>query len=468
MNDLKTIYDAIMTKQPRYNKLAAYMSGDQPTTYLTERLRAIFRNVTANFTANWCSVVINSVDERINMTGFESDLAPAESALVAAWERNQMALEAADIHADALVFGEAYAMVWPGENGKAEVYYNDPRMVHILYAADNPHQVTLSGKMWTGDDGLAKMTLYYPDRLEYYTSSVKAENVTSWEAYEPDLAVSSTGKAANPYGQVPVFQFRTDRHCTSELDNVIPLQNGINKLLADMMVAAEYGAYNQRWVISQSDTTGLKNAPGEVWNLPAGDGVGQGTQVGQFESTDLKNYLDAVDRLSMTIGVITRTPKHYFFSQGGDPSGEALIALESPLNKKAQRRIDRFYPVWKQIGLFICQVEGVSVSGDNISPQFDRPETIQPKTEAEIVKLNVDAGMPLDTALSVSGWTDSEIETMNAVKDDQATAAQTSLAGALMKAERDMKGQAMPLPLTQERNSPQPPLQQVEREGMKA
>jgi Phage portal protein, SPP1 Gp6-like len=142
--------------------------------------------------------------------------------------------------------------------------------------------------------------------------------------------------------------------------------------------------------------------------------------------------------------MITRTPKHYFFNQGGDPSGEALIAMESPLNKKAQDSIDRFYPVWQQIGIFICQIENIAITGDDVSPQFDKPETIQPRTTAEIIKLNTDAGMPLDTALTVAGWTDGEIETMNQIKNDNASKAQTSLAAALLKAQQDMKNLPMP------------------------
>ena len=46
---------------------------------------------------------------------------------------------------------------------------------------------------------------------------------------------------------------------------MIPLQNAINKLVTDLMVAAEYGAFMQRWIISNADTSSLKNAPNEIW-----------------------------------------------------------------------------------------------------------------------------------------------------------------------------------------------------------
>lgn len=444
MNDLKTVYDCITAKRAQYDALDGYYHGNQPTVYLTKRMREIFRPLDISFTENWCSVVIDACDERINLTGFEANDSRAKDILRATWERNSVANEAADIHTDALVLGESYAIVWPGEDGRAEVFYNDARMIHVCYAADNPRRVSMAGKLWCGEDGRAKMTLYYPDHLEYYTSTAKMENVSSAESFTPDTSAHPTGFAPNPYNQVPVFHFKMNRSRSSDLVNVIPLQNGINKMLSDMMVAAEYGAYSQRWIISQGDTSGLKNSPGAVWDLPAGDGQGQDTSVGQFQSTDLKNYLDAIDRLSMAIGVITRTPKHYFFTQGGDPSGEALIALEAPLNKKAQDRIDRFRPVWRELAAFVCQIENVSVAAADITPVFQRPETIQPKTAADITKVRTDAGVPLATALRWEGKTEAEIEAMQAEQEEAAGKAQASLGVALMQAERQMKEAGMP------------------------
>src|SRR5690606_26990663 len=152
----------------------------------------------------------------------------------------------------------------------------------------------------------------------------------------------------NPFGEVPVFHFRRDRRrISSELDNVLEPQDAINKLFADMMVAAEFGAFKQRWIISNADNTDIKNAPNKIWDIPASAPGEQPTQVGEFGETDLGNFLEAMDRISGYVGAISRTPKHYFFGLGGDPSGEALIALEAPLNKKAERYVALFSATWK-------------------------------------------------------------------------------------------------------------------------
>jgi hypothetical protein len=278
--------------------------------------------------------------------------------------------------------------------------------------------------------------LYFPDRLEYYVSrgkATEAQTAAAFMAVEEELP-----SAPNPYGEVPVFHFRTSlRAVKSDLKDVIPLQNGINKLLADMMVAAEYGAFKQRYVISNADVLGkLKNAPNEIWDIPAGDGIGQGTQVGEFQATDLENYLKAIDRLAVVVGIITRTPKHYFLAQGGDPSGEALIAMEGPLNKKAGRRIARFKPTWRKVGVFMLKIAGIPVARNAVQPQFMKPETIQPKTQAEIRTQEVGAGIPLTTALRREGWSEAELEQMAEDQQAEQTAGATLQAAMLEEARR--------------------------------
>jgi hypothetical protein len=437
-SDLKRAFDAIMAKRTRMNLLEQYYAGNQPTVYLTERLRELFRGVDMQVTANWCAVVVDSCKERINLRGFESAVAGVKDDLARLWKDNELALESDDIHLYALVFGEAYLMAWREEGKGVEAYYNDPRMVEVIYAADNPRVMRFAAKMWTGEDTKLHMTLYYPERLEYYVSNGKADNVSSASQMALDKNVGTEGQAANPFGVVPVFHFRTDRRKQSDLANVTPLQNGVNKLLADMLVAAEYGAYKQRYVISDAEVQGkLKSAPGEIWDLPAGDGIGQGTSVGEFSATELKNYLDAIDTLAGTIGKISRTPKHYFYAQGGDPSGEALIALESPLNKKAQDRIERFTPVWQRVAEFMLQMEGKTVAAGEIEPVFDQPETIQPRTRAEIVQMETASGVPLETSLRWSGRTEAELEILR--KDLAAAAAgkKNDLANAMLDAERN-------------------------------
>jgi hypothetical protein len=434
-SDLQLAYEALSGKAENYRTLWQYYDGDQPLTYSTERLDEIFRGLKARFTQNWCAVVVDAMLDRLNLARWQvagSDDAAAR--LNELYQETELHLDSEDAHLAALVCGEAFIVAWPNEDdGTVEAFYNDPCLCHIQYDPANPRRKLWAAKWWEASDGTYRLTLYYEDRLEYYGTRKAARQVSNWKAFEP----GDPPQAENPYGVIPVFHLRrTRRAVTSELANAIRPQDAINKLLADMMVAAEFGAFRQRWAISNADLGTLKNAPNEIWSLPAGDGVGQGASVGEFSQTDLGVYLNAMDKLATSIAIITRTPKHYFFAQGGDPSGEALIAMESPLNRKCQRCIDVFGATWRQVGAFLLTLDGWDVAEADVEPQFDVPETVQPRTEAEIRHMSVGAGLPLVTVLRAEGWTDAEIEQMEEDKATEQDKATASLAQALMEQQR--------------------------------
>lgn len=410
MNDLERAFKALQGKQYEYTALWDYYEGSQPLRYSTERLNEVFKNLNTRFVQNWCAVVVDAAIERLQLTGFTvSENEEAEALLNSLFVTTELNLDSDDAHLAALVCGEAFVIIWPDETGATQAYYNDPRLCHVFYQPDNPREKRYAAKWFEDDDGRTHLTLYYPDHLEYYIAKSAAGSISAYTAFQAD----DPDQAPNPFGMVPVFHLRRSRRGPqSELANVLGPQDAINKLLADMMVAAEFGAFKQRWVISQAPTKALKNSPNQIWDLPAGDGAGQQTQVGEFGETPLGNYLDAIDRLSQSVGVISRTPKHYFFSQSGAPSGEALIAMEAPLNKKVERIIELFSATWRKVAVFLLELNGVTVPEFDIEPVFDTPSTVQPMTAAQIRVTDRNAGIPLTTILKREGWSQAELDQM--------------------------------------------------------
>lgn len=435
--DLKRAFAALTKKQRRYTDLWNYYDGDQPVVYTSKRLRDLFRGVDAKITENWCAVVIDAAADRINLTGLTvPDDEAGGAALHEIWQESELQLEADDVHEAALVTGEAFVIVWPdeAEGQPPQVFYNDPRLCHVFYDPENPRKKRFAAKWWVDDDDKRRVTLYYPDRLEYFVSTNKASNVSTAAALRP----ADPPNAPNPYDAIPVFHFRPERRIVkSDLVDVVPIQNGINKLLADMMVAAEFGAFKQRWIISGSDVTAIKNSPYENYLLPpSGDGE-QATQVGQFDATELRNFLDAIDNMAGSLATITRTPKHYFVKTGGDPSGEALIAMEAPLVKKVQDHIDRFTPTWREVGAFLLKLRGQeNVAERMVVPTWSRPETVQPRTQAEIREIDVRSGLPLEAALEREGWPREKIDAILELKAAEERAKRAGLADALLEMER--------------------------------
>lgn len=433
LKDLTRAFKVLKDKQEPYSTLFKYYDGDQPLVYTANRLNEIFKDLDAYFAENWCSVVVDSARDRVNLREIQV-AGSAQPRWKELWEQSELSLESDDVHEAALVAGEGYFVVWPDDEGIVQGYHNDPRLVHLFYDKAEPRKKNFAAKMWVSDDEKLNLTLYYADHLEYYKSQKKAVNVQDATSLEPTKAA----QAENPFDEIPVFHYRLgQRKVKSDLKNVIPIQNGINKLLTDMMVTAEFMAFPQRYVISNAEVQGkLKVSPKEIWDLPAGDGIGQQTQTGQFEAAKLENYLNSIDNLATALGSITRTPKHYFFSVGSNLSGEALIAMEAPLNKKAQDRIDRFAPVWKQVALFMLRASGENVKPQDVTPIFDKPETVQPRTEAETRQMNVTAGMPLVTVLRDEGKSEAYINQMLKDKSAEDARNQRTLAQSMLDAER--------------------------------
>ena len=441
--DLHRAYLVLAGKLALYNTLWDYYDGDQPLMYTASRMRDLFEKLElSTFVENWCAVVIDSANDKINLSSIIVKDSAANDLLAETWEDIEAGLEASDVHEAALVVGESYLIIWPNaeDDKKTDMFYNDPRLVHLFYEPGNPRKKKYGAKWYVDSTNHIRITLYYPDEIKYFRSDKIAANVDSYKSFRAfNPGEEEGGEAAeNPFGEVPIFHFRLERRkVKGDLVNAIPGQNAINKLVTDMMVAAEYGAFKQRWIISNADTKALENAPNIIWEIPAGDGAGQAASVGEFSATELKNYIGAIEHCAISMAIISRTPKHYLMQQGGDPSGEALVASEAPLNKRCKDHIDKFIPIWKDAVRFMLKVMGKEIDKKDIAIIFDKPESILPKTEAEIRTSGKAAGIPLKTMLRDEGKTEAWMDQMEKDKKEEDAADKSNLGAMLAKAIRD-------------------------------
>lgn len=451
MDDLKLAVEALVKKKAHYDRLWGYYDGNQPLVYSTERLKHAFSGLNARFSLNWCAVVVDSVLERMEITqlvvrGSEQQTRRLNNW----WEESGMNLDSDEVELCALVTGEAFVIAWPDESGTIEAYYNDSRMVHVEYDPDRPRQMRMAAKWYVDGEKRIRLTLYYPDRLEYYISTKEAEKVTSEirpELFRPmgEVLEGEPSEAENPLERIPVFHFRRERRAiASELSpSVLDVQDAINKLLADMMVASEFGAFKQRYIISQADDLGaLKNAPNEIWDLPAGDGMGQDTSVGQFSETQLQNFLHPIQELSTGIAKMTRTPQYYFFlGARSDPSGETLYAMDGPLVAKTSSYIKRLRREWELLARFVAEQIDLEVDPLDIRVEYGDPRQSQPFTQAQTRVQNKAAGIPLRTQLRREGWSPRELAELDQDVAAEQESQQATLARALLASERDFNAE---------------------------
>ena len=426
--DIERAYDHLADKRPRYDLLYQYYEGNQPLVYSTEHLSDLFRKIEARWVQNWCGVVVDAALERLTFKGFEVDetaggTKAAGDKLVELGAATDVEIEAYDAHKDALICGEGFLLAWPDEEGGFDIYANDPRLVHAFYEPERPKEMQFAAKWWL-HHGATFLNLYYADRIEHYIGPKNPRSGRSFVPLEGSQTdddgntVEAVPVEDNPYERIPVFHLRTSRRGPGgELRRILSAQDAVNKLLADMMVASEFGSFPQRFVISEQDTSQLKIAPGQLWHfLPADEGV-QPTSAGSFPSVDVSQYLGAMDKLAASIAIVSRTPKHYFFGQAGDPSGEALIAMEAPLVKKCEHYGELFGQVYRELGVFMLKCVGLTVEPGAVSAVWDSMQTQQPISTTTALLNYVRATMPLTTALRELGWGPDELAQL---EDDKA------------------------------------------------
>ena len=114
--------------------------------------------------------------------------------------------------------------------------------------------------------------------------------------------------------------------------------------------------------------------------------------------------------------------------------------------KKVKRYIARFIPTWQGLASFLLALDGHDVPPENIEPIYDDPETVQPKSTADIRKIEVETGIPLVTVLRNEGWTQEQLDQMDEDKSAERSSNTAGLAQALLNQQRQFdQGGGVPM-----------------------
>lgn len=379
----------------------AYYEGDHPLIYSNKRLREVFAKSDVNFIQNWCAVVCDATLDRIALQGFDNPDAKANKTLDEYWAAENLARLARRVHKDAVITGRGFIMT-DMVDGTLKVFHNSPEQVALDYEQDDQNKKRLGVKLfYDRAEDMTRLNLYYPAYVEKY--ALKGANASSDKFQLVD-------EIPTPYGEIPIIEFAAQ----PDLVNVIPLQDAINKTFSDMMVVGEFGAFPQRWMITNADISSLTASPQSIMQIPKSGKDEEDTEIGEFGVADLGMYLETIDKLTSSIAIISRTPKHYFIETGANISGEALTVMETPLVKKCNALKEAFGSGWLELSRLITrskEEEGAAAEKPTVCV-WDRSETEQISTQTQAMMMMVNMGIPLITVLKQNGWSESDIAQM--------------------------------------------------------
>lgn len=421
------------------------------------------------------SVVAAPAEENAEGQQAEEDAATAAAnrAIAALRKTNELDAEEKRLHHIASLYGEAYAMVWPGEDteGKptVDIRVNSPHHVVMVYDEEDALKARYVLKSWrrkVGDKEITRATLYYPDRIERWTTKAggnpdkredwyrlapdeieeldveeddELADLAADEFYDPDEDDAGSvetpsrqlaaGEIANPYQTIPWFHFRNNRpHGVPEHKNAYGPQVMINKIVYALAGNIDFTSLPQKWILvdpTQDDplqnmvdpdhpddeddpedtggSSGLRHSPGEVWKL-------FGKSVGEFAAADPSGLIALLDRCIKAIPELTGLPQYAFSRTSSDlPSGEAVRELNGDLNATVKDRQDRYDPKWQDIYEFALKLLGIT--GVTVDVRWSPIQMVNDMTGWQVIQAKINAGVPPQVALEEAGYAREQVET---------------------------------------------------------
>lgn len=384
----------------RYAKNERYYRGNHNLAFASEKFTNTFGSLFREFALNLCPAVCDAVRDRLRITGFSAGHAShfgnagnadrisakhESDALVSTiWHRNRMQQRSAEVHREALINGDAYVIVWPDAEGNAEMHPNRAATCSVSYDDERPGHVIRAAKYWRTRGRHTRLNIFFPDRIEKYVSAKPTDGFLP-EAREmaPFREGDGGSVVPNPFGVIPVFHFANNADVgafgRSELEAVIPLQDGLNKSALDLLVAMEFSAFRQRWAAGidvQRDDDGNAIPPFDAGIDHLWVSGNPDARFGDLGTTDLDQFLKVKDSFRIDIASVSGTPMYYMLPHTrGFPSGEALRKAESRFTAKVRDRQTAFGETWARAMEFALVIEGVR--GERLVTNWEDPfETI--------------------------------------------------------------------------------------------
>ncbi len=384
---IRTVVTEMESSNTEMDESRDYYNGEQELKYSTTEFKRAFGTLFDDFKANWCDVAITATQNRLEMDRIvfrDGELGEIDDdSTSAVWNvlrDNDIDELENDLYSSAMIESRAAVIVWPGgENDDQDVLLTVERgqVIFISYYDDNPRRPQFAVKKWRTSLGEVFVTLYtepfvykykVPQQFVEFSSDIFDKSTFDTSGWEKRTISGEEWPLPNPFARIPIVEFRARKN-RSELKNIIPIQDAINKTIINMMVAGEYASHTQTYIISSNEepTGGWKKRPGGVWQIQPEvdlDGKALPTAVGSLPSEDPSNFIQIIEHFLAEFSNLSSTPGYYIFNsnsqsgRGDAPSGDSLKVSETTLIKKVENYQQRFDRRWIMVAELILEALG--------------------------------------------------------------------------------------------------------------
>ena len=423
-----------------YEVARQYYGGDHDTA-ITDRLKK-FLPPRLQFRDNFMNVVVDSLAERLSVLGFEIEDETISEWVSELWGRNRMAYIQNVVHTETVMLGDSYLLCdWDDKNQRPRWTHQMAEMI-VPHYNENTREIDWASKKWIqrpriGDEPETRLNLYYPDRVEKFVARGGV-----WARYselEEPWPVPWVNNSGEPIG-VPLIHFRNrpmgGDFGQSEIINVIPMQDLLNKSLIDLTMILDTLAFPQRYTLNVNHgSSRLDILPGSVTEFHS---EYDGGSVGQWNAATVDGPLKSIEALVQHIAGTTRTPQHLFQIVGGMPSGEALKTAESGLVNKAKQRQVNFGNSWEDALMMAMRVQAAfgtalaDIEEGSIQTTWDDPETRNELAHMDSLKAKMELGITKHQIWREMGYTQEQIDQMDE-DNTQERASETNIGAEILR-----------------------------------
>ena len=437
---LAVLSERLHVRAPIYRKRIDYYRGRHELMFLTDKYRQAFGSWLRRISDNWCAVVVDAAVERMSAEGFRFTTGEAfvESDRDAwhIWQGNALDVYSDDMHTLVLACGDAAAVIEPPPAGSGRVpkiTVENPLTVAVY---GTPRERVAALKRTRGLDGYLYATVYLPDLICHYRSAQPGTAAGGDFLVDDDAG----GITENPIGMVPVVPFRnvgsalTDaatEPAPSDLDAIIPMQDTINKLVADLMIDAEFAAFKQKVFIGVEAPVDEHGRPLRSTESAANRIItltNENAKIAEFSAADPAGLIHAIEMRNQQLCAIARIPPYYLLGQSGTfPSGESLKAAETGIVRKVARRNRVLSESWETTlrVAFAWLGDQERAHAEGAETIWSNPETRSEAGLADAAVKKKQVGVPFAQLAEDYGYTPQQIERMQRMREEEATDAGT-------------------------------------------
>lgn len=430
--DLMRAVHEIRENAPAYRLAEAFYLGTVEEAFCSEAVRrALHGAAEGDFDINLARRPVDAVLDRLGITAVQvpKNEEATRRLVDEVWMPNRMSRYSKTLNWAACTYGDAYLIVWPGEtDGTVEIHYNSPENTRVFYDDENPRVKAYAAKLWPvgyGDQAAFRCNLYYPDRVERWATEPghNGKELADWAPYVDEDG--GEWPISNPYGEVPVFHFRTAEPYGRPLHRgAYGPQRAITKLSATLMATVDFAAFPQRYALLTAGAAGsaaasqidwdddldpgadekppLRAHPGSLWELPGVDSVGQ------FDPANVQAFLDPLNFYARAMSAATATPLRFLQPSGDVPSGEALRADDAPLAHRIRDVQEWLAEEYANTFEFAGRVIGAPFG--QVDVKWRPVETVDDEQGWKTVLLKRQAGVPFVQALTEAGYASDLVE----------------------------------------------------------